>query len=462
MAPSLDPFSGVFDDREAGLENLPSSPAWTNHDEAVAGVDNKDLDAFVMTVQKTLLDQGKDADLAPSGDRAVIDRQRQLVEQAARMVASDTLSATWASASVRESMIAAAVNDIVGAGPIDDFFRDPAITEIICRWTEPVRIEKNGLLQASNVSFRSSGQLRLVAQRMAGLIGRYLDEQHPHMDGRTLAGDRIHAVIPPLCPYGPVLTIRKFPAVHYTLSDMVRRHGAMTFEVAQLLGWLAQSQATIAVVGGTSTGKTTFMRALMMEIPPSEYVITIEDTLELGLEKHLPMVTPLEARRVGLGSNNLEISIRHLVADALRMRPDRICVGEARGGEAFDLLDAASTGHEGTIFSVHANSPEYAVTHRIPTLVGRSREVDYEEALRMTIASVEAVIFLKRYRDSGKRLLDSIHTVDPHPDPNVTVPILHPLVLRSGPSSQPTWQVMPPPADTRIGERFREMKIGSF
>jgi pilus assembly protein CpaF len=416
------------------------------------------MDDLVSAVQAQLLADGKDVELAPSGDPEVIAYQRDLVGRVAHLVASQVVDVFRYGQEGLEQAVETAVNDICGAGPIEVLLRDPSISEVICRWTLPVLIERGGVLVESDISFRSDKQLRLVAQRIASLAGRVIDEQRPLLDARLPNGDRVHAALPPVATDGPVLTIRKFPLVHWSLAELVEM-GSLNKEMAALISKMVRAKVTLAVVGGTSTGKTSFLRAVAMEIPSDEYLITIEDTLELGLGRHLPRVTALEKREQG-PVGGLELSIRDLVRTSLRMRPDRIIVGEVRGEEALDLLDASGTGHDGSIFSVHANSGVQAISDRLPRLVARSGEVPFIEARREVITAVEAVVFLRRV--AGKRVIASIESVDPDPS-NPDGAAIHNVLASVRPVPEGlTWDVRQPVEGTRVAEKLAQLSRGGW
>ncbi|MDR1422127.1 MAG: CpaF family protein, partial [Coriobacteriales bacterium] len=254
----------------------------------------------------------------------------------------------------RAELISEVLNITLGFGPLEGLLADPSVTEIMVNGHSAIFFEREGRLFPSSVAFTDEQQLRMVIDRVIGPLGRRVDEQSPLVSARLPQGHRVNVVIPPLSVDGPVLTIRKFSDEPYTLDELVRR-GSMSAEVAQLLRWAVVSRRSIAVSGGTGAGKTTLLNALSAEIPRDERIITIEDAAELRFVTH-PHVVRLEARMRNAEGTG-EVTIRDLVVNALRMRPDRIVVGECRGAEALDMLQAMNTGHDGSMTTLHANSP---------------------------------------------------------------------------------------------------------
>ncbi|MEC4176748.1 CpaF family protein [Adlercreutzia sp. R7] len=254
---------------------------------------------------------------------------------------------------------------VFGWGPLDGLVRDETVTEIMVNGTHSVFVEREGRLQPADVRFESDEQVRALIDRILGPLGRRIDESSPLVSARLPQGHRVHAVIPPLAIDGPHLTIRSFARRVMTLAEL-RRRNSFDETVEQFLVWAVRARKSVAVSGGTGSGKTTLLNALSCHVSHSERVITIEDAAELKFDEH-PHVVRLEARSrnaEGLG----EVTIRELVVNALRMRPDRIIVGECRSDEAIDMLQAMNTGHDGSLTTLHANSPREAVD-RLVTMV---------------------------------------------------------------------------------------------
>jgi pilus assembly protein CpaF len=263
----------------------------------------------------------------------------------------------------RRATLTQEVLDLVtGLGPLEKPLADPSVTEIMVNGHSRVFFEREGCLYESDVVFDDEQQLRMVIDRIVGPLGRRVDEQSPLVSARLKQGHRVNVVIPPLSLDGPILTIRKFRDEIFTLRELVSR-GCMEERIARLLRWAVLGRRNIAVSGGTGSGKTTLLNALSVEIPSTERIITIEDAAELRFSTH-PHVVRLEARMKNIEGSG-EISIRDLVVNALRMRPDRIVVGECRGAEALDMLQAMNTGHDGSLTTLHANSPSDVISRLV-------------------------------------------------------------------------------------------------
>lgn len=263
-------------------------------------------------------------------------RARNELRSACRQVFAEP---AWAAvgAERRDSLTQELVAVVFGMGPLEPLLADESITEITVNKGGAVWVERDGVMRPTEASFASDAQVRGLIDRILGPLGRRIDESSPSVSARLPQGHRVHAVVPPVSPDGPVLAIRKFSRKVFSLPQLVEA-GSLEQEAAQFLHWAVASRRSIAVLGGTGSGKTTLLNALSLSIPTEERIITIEDSLELKFSEH-PQVVRLEARHQnaeGLG----EVTIRSLVVDSLRMRPDRIIVGECRGGEALDMLTA--------------------------------------------------------------------------------------------------------------------------
>lgn len=277
-----------------------------------------------------------------------------------------------------EELSARLVDEVFGFGPLEPLLADPTVTEIMVNGPGSVFFERDGCLQPSDQVFSGQGQLRALIDRVLGPLGRRVDESSPMVNARMPEGHRVNVVMPPLAPEGPIVTIRKFAERVITLEDMVAS-GSLDGRLRQFLEWAVCARKNVVVAGGTGSGKTTLLNALSCCIPPGERIVTIEDTAELRFLEH-PHVVRLEARpRNAEGAG--EVTIRDLVINALRMRPDRIVVGECRGAEAVDMLTAMNTGHDGSLTTLHANSPA-DILPRVVTMVryGVDLPVDVIEA----------------------------------------------------------------------------------
>lgn len=273
----------------------------------------------------------------------------------------------WASLSgLEKRQLTDELIDVVfGMGPVEGLIEDERITEIMINGSRSIYFEMEGKLIRSELAFESDEQVRVLIDRIIGPLGRRIDESSPLVNARLPQGHRVHAVIPPITPDGPHLTIRAFTRKTMTLDDM-KANGSFDEKVAAFLRWLVLARRNVVVSGGTGSGKTTILNALSCVIPHDERVITIEDSAELKFDEH-PHVVRMEARPMNAEGTG-EICIRELVINALRMRPDRIIVGECRGGEALDMLQAMNTGHDGSLTTLHANSPE-DIIDRMVTMV---------------------------------------------------------------------------------------------
>jgi len=290
--------------------------------------------------------------------------------------------------------------DVIGYGPITPFLEDPDVTEIMCNNTTGVWIERRGLLEETEVVFQDEAQLRRVIDRIVAAIGRRVDESSPMVDARLPDGSRVNAVIPPLAVDGPSLTIRKFSKMVLRAEDYIRT-GAATPALMDFLSTCVEGKLNILVSGGTGTGKTTLLNVLSNFIPPGERIVTIEDAVELRLARR--HVVRLESRPSNVEGRG-EVTIRDLVRNALRMRPDRIVVGECRGGEALDMLQAMNTGHEGSLGTLHANTPRDALS-RMETMVLMAGLDLPVRAIRDQIASaIDLVVHISRLRDGSRRI----------------------------------------------------------
>jgi pilus assembly protein CpaF len=293
-----------------------------------------------------------------------------------------------------------------GLGPLEPLLADPAVDEVMVNGPEAVYVERRGRLERAGVSFASETDLMHAIERVLAPLGRRVDEASPLCDARMADGSRVNVVIPPLSLSGPCLTVRRFRREGFSLRDLVSG-GTLPAALAELLAVSVAARASILVSGGTGSGKTTTLNALSGAIPGEERIVTIEDAAELRLrQRH---VVRLEARPANLEGRG-EVTIRQLVRNALRMRPDRIVVGEVRGAEALDMLQALNTGHDGSLTTVHANSPEDAL-RRVETLALMAGVGLPHEAVREQAASaLELIVHQARLAD-GSRVVESVTEV---------------------------------------------------
>ncbi|WP_199182373.1 CpaF family protein [Cryobacterium sp. Y11] len=300
----------------------------------------------------------------------------------------------------RSRLITEIGDDVLGYGPLQLLLDDDTITEIMVNGHDQIWVERFGKLARSDTQFTSEAQLRRVIERIVSKVGRRIDESSPLVDARLADGSRVNAIIPPLAVDGSSLTIRKFAREPFTVTDLIRL-GTMSIEMAQVLDACVKAQLNIIVSGGTGTGKTTLLNVLSGFIPEQERIVTIEDAVELQLQQG--HVIRLESRPANIEGKG-EVTIRDLVRNSLRMRPDRIVIGECRGGETLDMLQAMNTGHEGSISTVHSNSPRDAIA-RLETLVLMAGMDLPVRAIREQISSaIDVIIQISRLKDGSRRI----------------------------------------------------------
>ena len=311
------------------------------------------------------------------------------------------------SAKSRADIVLKIEDEILGLGPLEDLMKDKDIADILVNRYDSVFVEKHGKLERSDVKFRNDAHLRNIIDRIVSNVGRRIDESSPMVDARLKDGSRVNAVIPPLAIDGPSVSIRKF-AVEVLTAEKLIEYGSLTEDISRLLESVVKSGMNVIISGGTGTGKTTMLNVISGFIPHDERIVTIEDSAELQLQQE--HVIRLETRPANIEGKG-EISQRDLVKNSLRMRPDRIILGEVRGAEAFDMLQAMNTGHDGSLTTVHANTPRDALA-RIENMVTMSSANLPLKAIRTQIASaIHFVIQLERQED-GKRRLVSIQEIE--------------------------------------------------
>ncbi|MEV1131954.1 CpaF family protein [Agromyces sp. NPDC049794] len=319
-------------------------------------------------------------------------------EELSHIVESEQVALT---VSERNRLITEIGADVLGFGPLEPLLDDPQVSEIMVNRFDQVYVERDGKLFESRSRFTSEAQLRRVIERIVSRVGRRIDESSPLVDARLEDGSRVNAIIPPLAVDGSSLTIRKFSRTPYTVDDLIG-FDTLTREMSTLLDAAVRAKLNILVSGGTGTGKTTLLNVLSAFIPSDERIITIEDAVELQLQQE--HVVRLESRPANIEGRG-EITIRDLVRNSLRMRPDRIVIGEVRGGESLDMLQAMNTGHEGSISTIHANSPRDALA-RLETLVLMAGMDLPLRAIREQIASaIDVIVQISRLRDGSRRVV---------------------------------------------------------
>ena len=307
----------------------------------------------------------------------------------------------------RKQLVQDILDEIMGLGPLEPLLADPSVSDILVNGPHQVYVERSGKLVKTEVNFSDDDHLMKIIDKIVSRVGRRIDESSPMVDARLPDGSRVNAIIAPLALDGPLLSIRRFAVVPLTMHDLLEKR-TLTPVLGQLLAAMVRAKMNILISGGTGTGKTTLLNVLSASIPHSERIVTIEDAAELQLQQ--PHVVRLETRPPNIEGKG-EVSQRALVRNSLRMRPDRIIVGEVRGAEVLDMMQAMNTGHEGSMATVHANSPRDALT-RLENMAGYGGVAMPQEAMRQQISSaIMAVIQLARLND-GRRKIISLQEIN--------------------------------------------------
>jgi pilus assembly protein CpaF len=378
--------------RERYIKDSTEGAAALAADESVFGNQSfQDLKARLHRAIITRLDLTKLNTLAPDRVRTEVSR---LVE--------DLLVAENAPLSIieRDRLVNEVHNELFGLGPLEPLLADSTISDILVNTYSSIYIERRGKLEKTAISFKDDEHLMRVIERIVSTVGRRIDEAQPMVDARLQDGSRVNAIIPPLSIDGPVLSIRRFGADPLRITALIE-NGALTKEIAILFEMCVRARLNIIISGGTGAGKTTLLNALSAYIPTDERIVTIEDSAELQLQQ--PHVVRLETRPSNIEGKG-EVSQRDLVKNALRMRPDRIVIGEVRGGEAIDMLQAMNTGHDGSLTTIHANTPRDSLA-RLETMIQMTGMRLSDRAMRQQIASaVDVVIQVARLTDGTRRI----------------------------------------------------------
>jgi pilus assembly protein CpaF len=351
------------------------------------------LDDLAVALRSRLIERARSGEGGGAGLEAEV---RELVEREAGSLPADE----------RESLCSRVLLLATGLGPLEPLLSDPAVDEVMVNGPASVYVERRGLIEPAGVEFADEAELMHAIERVLAPLGRRVDEASPLCDARLADGSRVNVVIPPLSLTGPCLTVRRFRSEGFSLRQLVEGR-TMPGELSEFLALCVASRASVLVSGGTGSGKTTTLNALSGAIPGEERIVTIEDAAELRLrQRH---VVRLEARPANLEGRG-EVTIRQLVVNALRMRPDRIVVGEVRGAEALDMLQALNTGHDGSLTTVHANSPADAL-RRIETLALMAGVGLPHAAVRDQVASALDVVVHQARLPDGSRVVESVSEV---------------------------------------------------
>jgi pilus assembly protein CpaF len=310
------------------------------------------------------------------------------------------------SANERERLVEEVRHELFGLGPLEPLLADPTISDILVNAPQNIYIERRGRLERTDVAFKDDEHLMRVIERIVSSVGRRIDESSPMVDARLADGSRVNAIIPPLALDGPVLSIRRFGADPLRMNKLIEA-GSLTKEIADMFEMCVIARLNILISGGTGAGKTTLLNALSAFIPEDQRIVTIEDSAELQLQQ--PHVVRLETRPPNIEGKG-EVTQRDLVKNALRMRPDRIVIGEVRGGEAIDMLQAMNTGHDGSLTTVHANTPRDALA-RLETMIQMTGMRLSDRAMRQQVASALNLVIQAARLSDGTRRITSISEI---------------------------------------------------
>jgi pilus assembly protein CpaF len=301
----------------------------------------------------------------------------------------------------REQLVVEIQNEVFGLGPLEPLLNDATVSDILVNGPKDVYVERSGVIEPTIIEFKDDDHLLRIIEKMLSTVGRRIDELTPYADARLADGSRVHAIIPPLALNGPTVSIRRFAADPLTHEDLVG-FGTLSKDSAKVLEGIVRSRCNVLISGGTGCGKTTMLNVMSAFIPPTERIVTIEDSAELQLKQD--HVVRLETRPPNV-ENKGRVTQRDLVINCLRMRPDRIVIGEVRGDEALDMLQAMNTGHDGSLTTIHANSP-YDAVGRIETMVAMSGLDLPRRAIQQQVASaIDVVLQLTRFSDGSRRLM---------------------------------------------------------
>ena len=297
-------------------------------------------------------------------------------------------------------------DEMLGLGPIEPLLSDDSVSDILVNGPYKVFVERRGKIEATDIRFDSEAHLMRVIDRIVSRIGRRIDEMSPMVDARLADGSRVNAVIPPLAIDGPLLSIRRFAVVPYTVQDLLRFE-TLTPDMAALIDGLAKAKLNVLISGGTGSGKTTLLNVISASIPPNERIVSIEDAAELQLQQ--PHVVRMETRPANMEGAG-EVTQRSLLRNSLRMRPDRIILGEVRGAEVLDMLQAMNTGHEGSMSTIHANTPRHAMT-RLEHMLGMAGLQTDARSMRQQIAAALTVVIQVSRLSDGQRKITSLQEI---------------------------------------------------
>ncbi len=351
--------------------------------------------ALVQRVHQRLL---QDTDLATLEKRAPHEA-REAIEAVVRSLVGEVSGGIYGEQ--KEAVVRAVLDEAIGLGPIQPLVDDPTISEVMINAPEEVYFERDGIIYLSPVRFRDDVHIMRIVDRIIAPMGRRVDESSPYVDARLADGSRVNVIVPPLTPRSPTVTIRKFRPDRYTIQDLTANE-TLTEPLIDFLGACIRLRLNMIISGGSGTGKTTLLNALSVFIPSSERILTVEDPLELNLQQR--HVIAMEARPPSLEGRN-QVTQRDLVRNALRMRPDRIIVGEVRGPEAFDMMQAMNTGHEGSLTTVHANSARDALSRIENMVLMAGLDLPVRAIREQAASALHLVVHLARFGDGHRKVV---------------------------------------------------------
>jgi pilus assembly protein CpaF len=380
---------------------VPAAQQAQRASDTLSAASRESIDEAKAKIHPIILDR---MDMAAAAQLSREDLSHQLAELVAEILAELKLRLNLKE---QQGLVELLLNDMLGLGPLEPLLADETVTDIMVNGANKVYVERKGKLVLTDVRFRNDAHVMNIANRIVSQVGRRIDESQPLCDARLLDGSRVNIIVPPLAIDGPSISIRKFSKKNITL-DIMARQGNISPHMATVLKIASRSRLNILISGGTGSGKTTLLNAMSQMIDPGDRIVTIEDAAELQLQQ--PHVVRLETRPPSLEGTG-EITMRDLVKNSLRMRPDRIIMGEVRGAEAVDMLQAMNTGHEGSLSTIHANKPREALT-RLENMVGMAGINLPSKAVRTQIAAaLDIIVQVSRMRDGMRRITHVMEVV---------------------------------------------------
>jgi pilus assembly protein CpaF len=366
----------------------------------IPGSDNRAYQLLKHSIHQTVLDRIDLENLQRLSQEQIREELRILVES---LLEEDVVAINDVE---RRNLIRDIQNEMLGFGPLETLLRDPTVSDILVNTHKQVYVERHGRLELTDVTFTDDAHLMKIIDKIVSRVGRRIDESCPMVDARLPDGSRVNAIIPPLAIDGPIMSIRRFAAEPLRLADLVE-YKSMTADMAEILRGLGAAKVNILISGGTGSGKTTMLNVISGFISVSERIVTVEDAAELQMQQ--PHIVRLETRPPNIEGKG-EVTQRALVRNALRMRPDRIILGEVRGGEALDMLQAMNTGHEGSMATIHANTPRDALI-RLENMISMAASSLPSKAMRQQISSAIGVVLQVARLTDGKRKVLSIQEI---------------------------------------------------